>query len=141
MNSYRSMIPVHQTDFSPGGGNALQACVASLFSLPLEAVPNFISAPDYRAALNHWLQERNLSFLKIELKQGVLHFAPPGTECILAGASPRGNFRHAVLGRTLASDRFEIIFDPHPDQTGLAGAPLWVGFFTKLKLSRTPEAE
>ena len=38
-----SLIRVHQTDFHPGTGNALQACVATLLGRSLDSVPNFIT--------------------------------------------------------------------------------------------------
>ncbi|MEM7179276.1 MAG: hypothetical protein AAF518_00065 [Spirochaetota bacterium] len=128
------MKPVYQTDFSAGKGNALQACVATLFSLPLEDVPNFVEAADYRMALQEWLQTRNLSFLKVNLEAGKLAFPAPDSLCILAGNSPRGNHRHAVVARSLVSREFELVFDPHPDNTGIIGVPLWVGFFVALRV-------
>ena len=131
------MKPVYQTDFSAGKGNALQACVATLFSLPLEDIPNFIEAEDYRVALQEWLQIRNLSFLKVSLQAGKIAFPTPKSLCILAGNSPRGNYRHAVVARSLASGEFEIVFDPHPDNTGITGEPLWAGFFVALQLIAT----
>ena len=41
----------HQTEFSAGRGNALQACAASLLERPLDEVPNFIASDDYWAAM------------------------------------------------------------------------------------------
>ena len=38
-----SLVGVHQTDFHPGTGNALQACVATLLGRSLDSVPNFIT--------------------------------------------------------------------------------------------------
>ena len=34
----REPAPVYQTDFSPGKGNALQACVASILHAPIDSV-------------------------------------------------------------------------------------------------------
>ena len=44
-----------QTDTTPSHGNALQACVASLLGLEMEAVPNFVAAPEgyWEAMLAH----------------------------------------------------------------------------------------
>ena len=123
------MKPVMQTDLSPGGGNALQACVASILGENIDSVPNFVKAPDYLKALQQWLKSRRLSLLKIELQNGRLRYATPGSLCILAGRSPRGNFRHAVVGLCLESGEFQVAFDPHPDGRGLVGLPIWAGFF------------
>lgn len=122
------MTPVHQTDFTAARGNALQACVASIFDTALDDVPNFIEAPDYAAAISAWLEPRGVVFLKVPLTSGELPFATPGALCILAGPSPRGSHKHAVVARANGV-AFEIVHDPHPDGTGLAGAPQWAGFF------------
>ena len=56
------MKPVFQTETEAGGGNALQACVASMCELPLSEVPNFIAAPEgYLAAVQGWLAPRGES--------------------------------------------------------------------------------
>ncbi len=36
-------IKVHQDDFTPSKGNALQACVASILGKSLDEVPNFVT--------------------------------------------------------------------------------------------------
>ncbi len=128
------MTPVHQTNFTASRGNALQACVASIFDTSLADVPNFIEAPDYAAAINAWLESRGLAFLKVALTSGKLQFAVDHALCILAGPSPRGSHKHAVVARTRGMD-FELAHDPHPDGTGLAGPANWAGFF----VMREPE--
>lgn len=125
------MTPVYQTDFSPARGNALQACVASIFNEDLANVPNFIEAPDYLFALNQWLAKRELVFLKVALADGELAFETPKAVCLLAGPSPRGDFKHVIVART-AGKGFESMHDPHPDAAGLAGPPVWAGFFVQV---------
>jgi hypothetical protein len=121
-----------------------QACVSSILELPLPAVPNFAAETDPYAALHAFLALRGLGFLKIELPQAApessgstppppqLPFAPAGESgsalCVLAGPSPRGAHRHAVVGRAIGR-RLEPVFDPHPDGGMLAGPPVWAGFF------------
>mmetsp|Transcript_64937 Transcript_64937/g.154935 ORF Transcript_64937/g.154935 Transcript_64937/m.154935 type:complete len:137 (+) Transcript_64937:149-559(+) len=130
---------VLQNDFSPGTGNALQACVASVMELPLNAVPNFITDADPYAALHRFSAEKGLGFFKVETTDGALPF-PPSTPdkqvfCILAGKSPRGDHKHAVVG--VAKGRsLECLADPHPDATMLEGAPVWAGFFVSLDPSQ-----
>lgn len=131
------MQPVFQTDFSAAHGNALQACFATIFALDLNDVPNFIRAgADYLAAVDAWLAPRGLAFVKINLAatNGRLEFPAGPALCVLAGPSPRGDYKHAVVARVHASGDvqigrdFEIVHDPHPDGRGLAGAPVWAGF-------------
>lgn len=127
------MRPVEQTDFTHGGGNALQACVASIFELPLDATPNFLKTPDYLSALQEWLEPRGQTFLKLSLRGDRLEFPVRDCYCIAAGPSPRGAFRHAIVA--LAADRTLILaHDPYPAGGGLAGPAEWAGFF----VSRNP---
>ncbi len=151
------MRAVFQTDFSAARGNALQACFASIFDLELAEVPNFLevasqSGVEYPYVIDDWLAPRGLAFAKIGLSpNGRLEFpAGPGL-CVLAGPSPRGDFKHAVVARVVADlvagevpvmapaaaakagaslgVRFEMLHDPHPDGGGLAGPAVWAGFF------------
>lgn len=50
------MIPVYQTIFTVPGGNCLQACLASIFELPLEEVPHFaaIETDDWWEQCQRW---------------------------------------------------------------------------------------
>ena len=54
-----------QTDTTPSHGNALQACVASLLGLEMEAVPNFVAAPEgyWEAMLAHKVQASYVDLL------------------------------------------------------------------------------
>lgn len=51
--------------------------------------------------------------------------------CILRGKSPRGSHGHVVVARHLTNGKFEMLSDPHPDQTFLdkTEAPKWCLFF------------
>mmetsp|Transcript_777 Transcript_777/g.1495 ORF Transcript_777/g.1495 Transcript_777/m.1495 type:complete len:135 (+) Transcript_777:50-454(+) len=126
---------VLQNDFSPGTGNALQACVASILELPLESVPNFIVHSDPYAELHKFSQSKGLGFMKVETPDGSLPFPPSSQDtdvfCILAGPSPRGAHKHAVVGKANGKT-LTCVADPHPDATMLGGAPVWAGFFVAL---------
>ncbi|CAK4071907.1 unnamed protein product [Aphanomyces euteiches] len=125
---------VHQTDFTPSNGNALQACFASIFDKNLEDVPNFIADPrGYMAAINAWLEPQDRTFVKLDLTpQGTL---PPhanalavGMPVLLRGKSPRGEHAHVVVATVDSSGRaFVPTIDPHPDNTFLDGVGQWVG--------------
>ena len=56
------MIPVDQTilyDPDPASlmGNCFQACVASIFELPLDMVPHFCQEEDWYLLFTNWLEE------------------------------------------------------------------------------------
>ena len=104
---------VLQTDFSAGSGNALQACVASLFHLQLEDTPNFVTLPSYEQGIQDFVQPRYQASKS----------KPPASNsqalCILRGKSPRGDFAHVVVARCRDDGNFDFVWDPHPDATFL----------------------
>jgi hypothetical protein len=111
------MIPITQTiPFEAGSvvaGNCLQAAVASIYELPIEAVPHFAQFErEWGTAFFLYLKSRGFDCIK-------LHGPPTGGEIVLAfGRSPRGDFAHAVVWRDDA-----MIHDPHPSGDGLDGDP------------------
>ena len=125
---YRSVL---QDDFRPGRGNALQACVASLFGLELEDVPNFITLPEgYEKAIRAFCAARRVTCEKMAVEDIPETF--DGRMCILRGASPRGYFGHVVVARYVGScdtslhkmvltgnGAFRLVHDPHPEGTFL----------------------
>ena len=125
----------HQTDFTAGRGNALQACVASLFDCEtIEQVPNFIAAPDYWAAMCAHASSRRLSWSKVPLDEvGRLPSAissDVGQLCLVRGTSPRGAHGHVVIGAVAGDGRsLRLVHDPHPDGTFLEGPPIWAAFY------------
>ena len=91
-----------QTDTTPSRGNALQACVASLLGLEMEAVPNFVAAPEgYWDAMLAHAASLGLSLIKVPLTDGRFAFpSVPRTRCLARGDSPRGAHGHVVLATT-----------------------------------------
>jgi hypothetical protein len=144
--------PVRQTDLSAGTGNALQACVAGMFGLNLEDVPNFITLD---VGYLQGIQEFVAPFF-FQVRKKVLVAVPSaaavnddddddddsdvGRLCILRGKSPRGTHGHVVVARVLRStsdsDRccFELLMDPHPEDSFLdqKEAYGWCLFFDKV---------
>jgi len=138
---------VFQDDFRPGRGNALQAAVASIFGLELANVPNFVELPEgYESAIQSFCCDRDrdrddrttTSMVKIKLTTAAAAAAGEeeiededkdeddhnhqygGKLCVLRGKSPRGDFGHVVVARrNKVGDGFEMIHDPHPDETFL----------------------
>lgn len=114
-------IKIHQDDFSPGKGNALQAAVASIFGLDLSKVPNFIEMPEgYEAAIRTFCHDHGSDCIKIALGDGGSECLSEhnGKLCILRGKSPRGDFGHVVVAKR-EEGAFEMMHDPHPDETFL----------------------
>lgn len=125
-----------QNDTSPSKGNALQACICTLLSIPLSAAPNFIAQPEgYAQSLQAFLLSRGQAFIKVPLSDGKLPFqCSPNTLCVHAAGSPRGNFKHCVVG-AVATDgnSIELRHDPHPEGGGVViREDAWVGFVVSL---------
>eukprot|EP00035_Acanthoeca_spectabilis_P022450 m.443811 g.443811 ORF g.443811 m.443811 type:complete len:564 (-) comp19016_c0_seq1:26-1717(-) len=114
---------VHQTSFDPATGNSLQACVASLFGLPLSKVPNFVVDPDgYETAIARFVQPSGWAVRKIRLDAGSsIDGLPSGCAVILRGKSPRGDHGHVVIARVSEQQgsspqaEFDLLMDPHPE--------------------------
>lgn len=110
-----AVTPVDQTTFGHGTGNCFQACVASVFDLPLEGVPNFCI--DFRDAwfdaLNTWLRERGMFavFLK-DVDVEFLRRYYGGALMLVGGRNSRG--MHEVVYRG-----GEMVHDPHPSRVGI----------------------
>lgn len=128
-----------QTTFAPevgdGAGNCLQACLASLLGLPLDAVPHFAAIKDgdgevegkrrWFLELERWLVGRGLGVAVWYFEDGRGDwYASPGTLFLGSGQSPRGDYAHVVV----VDDRWRVVHDPHPSRAGLGGHPreLWL---------------
>ena len=130
------MIKHYQTETTAGSGNALQACVATfLQEESLDSVPNFIAAPEgYLTAIQEFLKPRNLMFLKVPLTtNGELPFPSGSGLCIIAGKSPRGDYKHCVVGKSnTGSTALSLLHDPFEGGTGLESNE-WAGFFVSIQ--------
>ncbi len=112
------MIPVMQTIMHSGGqnGNCMQACVASLFELPLFTVPHFFEGDetpenDHGWVLYYsWFEKHGIRPNRVKLKDNGHGLSPAWDFFHLAeGTSKRGT-RHCVIRKG-----FDIVHDPHPD--------------------------
>lgn len=127
------MISTKQDKFGDGHGNCFSACVASLLELPLESVPNFCVLSNYESlgesewfyAFLFWLEDFGMSY--VELIADYVKMTD-GQLCVLTGKSPRGDFKHCVVGRFEGGLIYEH-FDPHPSDDGLDGEPEQYGVF------------
>jgi len=115
------MTPIFQDRFGKRFGNCVSACLASIFEMPLERVPNFnIGNPiGFYKRVNAWLGRFGLRALDVVAKGWDLSVLD-GVYCLANGKSPRDPERltHAVVWLN-----GEIAHDPHPDGRGLVGEP------------------
>lgn len=88
-------------------GNCLQAAVASVLALPLDAVPHFSQFVWWPMAVELWVRGFDLT-CKGERTETI-----PDRLCIVGGKSERG-VSHCVVGYC-----GEIVWDPHPSRAGL----------------------
>lgn len=117
-------------------GDCHRAALASIFELPLDAVPHFAegSPPvaEFNRRIEDWLNERNLTSwtapMQGELQRvlDALGNGSPSAYWLLSGRSKSG-VDHTVIGR-----RGRIVHDPSPDNVGViapgAGGCFWVTF-------------
>ena len=114
------MKPVMQTIMDNKKGDCFRACVASIFELPIEEVPNFVDVPTdskhgWWPAVIQFFVERGYYPLPFEIGDFTSGgWALPEGYQIISGESPRGNWDHAVVAKD-----GKIVHDPHPEGTGL----------------------
>ena len=122
------MIPVKQQvlyqDEPRIYGDCMRACVASILELPINEVPHFLevakgSIYEFYNLIEEFLLERGYeAYWQHSL---IYHWRPGLPDCyhIISGPSPRyPGVGHAVVGLNGSP-----VFDPHPDNTMLAGTP------------------
>lgn len=115
------MIPVTQTLFGDGEdgsrpGNCLQACIASIFELPLDDVPHFVEfKSQWYDKFNAFLAEHDLWPIELSCDHHLptdSYFKDAGYY-LAGGKSPRG-IMHSVVYHN-----GELAHDPHPKGGGL----------------------
>ena len=126
------MIPVHQTLFGSKEGNCFQACLASIFELPLDQVPHVMLEEDWPKALDEWLAQFDLYAVQAEVAQcRTQNWTPEGYH-LVGGKSKGGNgVYHSVVGY-----RGKIVFDPHPMKPGLEEEETWRIFVKKFETKK-----
>lgn len=107
------MKPVFQTKFGDKSGNCFAACVASILELPLETVPNVcVLGDDWFDSFIFWCGTIGYSYVELVIEHRKMS---DGQYCVVVGKSPRGDFKHCVVGR-FEDGEIEVVHDPHPDK-------------------------
>jgi hypothetical protein len=124
------MIEVEQTRTEIGYGNCFQACLASIFELPIEDIPdwNLNGGTGWGDIYANWLAERGLCMIEVEAA-GVRDYNIclfPG-HYIVGARSPRFKGLHAVVG-----SHGDIVWDPHPERSMGVGEIVDYTFFSPL---------
>lgn len=97
-------------------GNCVQAAVASMLDLPIASVPHFAHFDWWKGALEFWARGKGLTCHWVHGDTIPDHLA------MVCGKSARG-LGHAVVG-----EAGSIIWDPHPDRTGLVSIDCAMSF-------------
>lgn len=121
------MKRIFQTDTSDVTGNCHQCCVASLFDIPLEEVPNFVENVELDGAVEGW-RSRYIKFMREEGYEIV--FIPmahketmdeflrcnPSLECdaLFAVESFHHERKHHCVVGEIKRGKFSITHDPNP---------------------------
>ena len=136
------MIPIYQTIIDPGKGNCMQAAIASLFELPLEAVPNFVELNNPHGVLMQFALDKGYNMLGSlynypgseystihKLKEddeliGINGFFyasvfSPKYYDVSKGKNRLAQITHAVL----IDKNYNIVHDPNPNNKGLLKYP------------------
>lgn len=129
------MIPVKQRylhDPEKGIlGDCYSACVASILHLPIEQVPcaqeagiTEVDEDAFNLLFNKYFEGRGLAELCFMAHE--VHEQARNVHHVITGPSPRfPGFLHSVVGKG-----GKIVYDPHPDGTGLVGDPETEWYFT-----------
>lgn len=98
-------------------GNCFSAVLASLLHVDIETIPVFKDPHTWRTELNVWLRPFGLAYMSVN---GFRDYASDnGIQDLwheTAGLTSRSN---EVLHACVSKD-CTVVFDPHPDDTGLA---------------------
>ena len=107
------MRHITQTKFGSEEGNCFAACIACLFPVEIEDVPDF-----YQQAQSLWWDAFCLWMCEHFNVEPVItgHYESipdPSTPYLIGGKAERG-LMHSVIGRN-----GKVIWDPHPSRAGL----------------------
>jgi hypothetical protein len=123
------MNPVFQTKFGKPLGNCHAACLASIFEIELDSIPNFGHRSDWYLKFIDWCRrELQLTPIDIDIDdyENALFYKPLGYH-LINGLSVSGDYWHSVVGLN-----GEIAHDPNPDGPALKEAKTYTVFISSL---------
>lgn len=134
-----------QTITGAGGpipGDCWRTAIACLLGVPVLEVPHFIHE---HTDDNTWWA-RTVAFVQAAKPGWTLRLLQPNfpvylwpvespLHVIATGPSPRGNWQHSVVASAIDG---ALVWDPHPDRTGLAGPIDDVAALTELDQDGVP---
>lgn len=124
----KSVTFVTQTKFGPDEGNCLAACLAALFDVSIDNIPDFDSESKKskkRGGVSWW------ELFEVWCHERGYHpvILPPSSKpagwSIISGKSPRG-LEHACIAH-----HGELLHDPHPSRAGLLNITDYITFVPK----------
>lgn len=112
---------VYQTKLGDPDGNCLAACIATIFSVPIDSVPDFGQDSTWYENFERYCVE-TLGVKPFDVDINKTSLIPPGYH-IINGPSKNGDWWHAVVGYN-----GKVIHDPHPQGPALKQAHTWTLF-------------
>jgi len=100
--------PIHQTKFGRVDSNCLAACLASIFEVHIDSIPDFGMAPSWYDEFEAYM-ERTFGLQPVDMNVSVLEGWTPKGYYLVAGKSPRGNYDHSIVARD-----GKLVHDPFP---------------------------
>lgn len=135
------MKKVTQTLLGSEVGNCFAACIASMFELTIDEVPNFCADKEmWWRNLQAWLKPMNLAFVELQMpedKMPPLPILSDGMLCLATGKGPRG-LMHAIVvryGTDGTMHWLDTAHDPHPSREALVETR-YLGWFIVLDPSK-----
>lgn len=125
------VVPQYQTIFDNKRGDCFRACIATVTGIQLELVPNFCDQEVVENAtagywwtwFQKWLGYLDCDAVFLNAKYVAENFNPGGV-FVVGGQSPRfPDGKHAVVMSINEDRTWELMHDPHPDNTGIVGEP------------------
>lgn len=120
------MFTIYQTRIAPNG-NCLQAVIASLLEMPLDAVPDFsliqdlpnsasespasTNLPEWYKQLQDFLRQFGLTFIEIKLVDKMPWFPVVHETLAIFNGSLASGSKHSIVGK-LTGMEFIPVFDP-----------------------------
>jgi hypothetical protein len=130
------MKKIYQDKFGEPKGNCLQAAIASIFELALDAVPNFVEfEDDWFVKLTAFVKRWDVTPCYIPLHGDDVkeeEWKPAGWH-LIEGKSPRGDYNHVIVGHNGG-----LAHDPFPNgNCELDSHEFWVVFISRIgKMTR-----